>query len=100
MNNTKYSEKRVLLLGEGIHQHTLYGRIENNNQFSENDIILDEDGVLVTKNQMGPKANITACLLPRDAGSWAGKWSSTRSADMSLVCGISPTKFFAISSLV
>jgi hypothetical protein len=68
MNNTKYSEKRVLLLGEGIHQHTIYGRIENDNRFSENDIILDEDGVLVHEKPDGSKGEHHTLLVEK------GRW--------------------------
>ncbi len=75
MNNTKYSEKRVLLLGEGIHQHTLYGRIENNNQFSENDIILDEDGVLVHEKPDGSKGEHHSLLVAK------GRWIMCRQVE-------------------
>ena len=68
MNNTRYSEKRVLLLGEGIHQHTLYGRIENDNRFSEDDIILDDDGILVHEKPDGSKGEHHSLLV--DKGRW------------------------------
>ena len=61
-------ERKVMLLGEGIHQHTLYGNFEAEEVEDFPNVTVNTDSVLVHESPTRQPAEHEA--LPMEAGKW------------------------------